>query len=1200
MTKFQPRDASNDAPTDAFERTEAAQARAADPSASVWVNANAGAGKTYVLTNRVLRLLLAGTLPERILCLTYTKAAAAEMSTRVFKDLSAWVTADAAALTKHLTKLIGRAPLEDEVALARTLFTRAIETPGGLKVQTIHAFCERLLQRFPLEAGVPPGFKILDDEKGREIRARAIDATLRQATQHPTSPVGRALTTVIRYAADKMFDELLAKAITERAWLNAASRLNPARSTDDFAGAEAYLCAVMGVPVGTSADELMAQRGDTVSEATVRELRGLLASGGTTDVKHSALLTAALTTSSRASRGRLLADYVLTGKHEGLRKDLMSAALARARPDLNAEAERAQTEIWKLTRTALSAELVAASAALYRLAGAVLQRYTDAKHSAGALDFDDLIERTTSLLATRDSTDWVLYKLDGGLDHILVDEAQDTSPAQWSIIAALAREFYSGSNARETARTVFAVGDEKQSIYSFQGAAPEMFAAMGNAFATLAAEVTAPWQRVPLNLSFRTVQPVLDAVDAVFSNANTTPGLTADSSTISHIARRIGHAGLVEIWPVIAPDDAAPVDAWDPLSDSNPRAPANLLAEKIAMTIAGWLRDGERLQSQDRPLRAGDIMILVRKRHPFAVPMVAALKKLGVPVAGSDRVALTDQIAVQDLLVLGDFLTLPEDDLALATVLKSPLFGLNDDHLLHLAYGRKGTLWKALLNAADADVVFKPAAETLKRWRAKADFLPPFEFFSSVLDRDGVRGLMLHRLGPEAADAIDEFLDLALAYDDSAPPSLAGFLAALRSGKREIKRDMDLQRDEVRIMTVHGAKGLEAPIVFLPDTCTTSTGSGAATQLYKIANNTEGLPSPIVWPVKGTSNLEAIRTAKADKDDGDTRERNRLLYVAMTRARDRLYVAGFDGNKARPNGCWYELVHAALTPTMSAMTMPDGQRGWRTETQQTADFEKPTTKSTIMTSSANLPPFATTRAPPERELSIPLAPSRLEPYAPDSEGEPMMATGRDPAVAADQISPLVAGDGTRFLRGTLTHALLEHLPSLPDAVRASAATAFVDRRGQGLTARARQSIVKEALAILREPTFAPLFSASSRAEVAISAIIPRPSGSGSSNNGPALRLSGQIDRLAVTATDILIVDYKTNRPPPQEVAQVADAYLFQLAAYVMALAEIYPGKPVRAALLWTDGPRLMEIPRAIIDDAIKRLWDFDLASLDAS
>ena len=754
----------------ARKETGRAQSRAADPASSAWVSANAGTGKTHVLTNRVLRLLLAGTEPARILCLTYTKAAAAEMSKRVFDRLAGWVTASDEDLGEALLRLTGTDAGKATLARARTLFTSAIETPGGLKVQTIHAFAERLLQRFPLEAGVPPGFKILDDAKKSELVARAINDTLEEATSAPAKLLGRALETAIRYASDANFDELLAKTIEERQWLISASRLGPGRGGDDFAGAAKLLRNVLGV--GANADEasLETARASVLSETDLRALGDLLAGGGKGDLGHAEAIGAALEQRTPVARARHLAAYLLTDKGEP-RAKLLSKALSDARPDLAASADKAQGAFLKLTHELKALAAVTASAALYRLAGAVLQRYADAKAAAGALDFDDLITHTTNLLNSASSAEWVLFKLDGGLDHILVDEAQDTSPEQWEIIRALAAEFFSGSGARPgIVRTIFAVGDEKQSIYSFQGAAPEQFHAMGQAFAEAARQSAARWQAVPLNLSFRSVQPVLDAVDEVFSDAARTPGLSAMADAIRHIASRFGHGGRVEVWPLETYVEVLSADPWAPLEDASERAPVNRLAERIAANIESWLRNKEILASTGRPVRAGDILILVRKRHPFAVPMVAALKARGIAVAGSDRVELTDLVAVKDLMALGDFLTLPEDDLALAVVLKSPLFNLTDDDLLALAPGRKGTLWKALLAAADKNIRFKPAAETLKRWRAKADFTPPFEFFSDLLDREGGRQQFMLRLGPEAADGLDEFLELAIATTTARRP----------------------------------------------------------------------------------------------------------------------------------------------------------------------------------------------------------------------------------------------------------------------------------------------------------------------------------------------------------------------------------------------------------------------------------------------
>jgi len=1189
----------------ALDETQRHQAAAADPSSSAWVSANAGTGKTHVLTMRVLRLLLAGTAPERILALTYTKAAAAEMSKRVFARLAEWVTDTDDILKKKLAALLGRTPTATDLQRARQLFAIAIETPGGLKVQTIHAFCERLLQRFPLEAGVPPNFAILDDHEQRALLKEAADEMLAEATAMCGTPLAGALASAVAFATDDNFDALLMEALRERAWLAAAVRLGDEAETN-------YRMA-LGLGPGTDSGQVAQKLAALLPNAELARQRDILDSGSPTDRKCAEYLANALKSNGPDSRIDALAAFFFASGGEP-RKSLMTKPLAAQHPDALAQLQRAQDQFVALHTERCKLVLLDAALALIRLGNAVLQRYGDAKARRAALDFDDLVARAASLLGSSAAVEWVLYKLDGGLDHVLVDEAQDTSPVQWQVIRALADEFFAGAGAGEVVRTLFAVGDEKQSIYGFQGAAPAMFADVGEALAERAERAGLTWRRVPLNLSFRTVEPLLAAIDAVFADPARTPGVTAADKPLEHFAHRAGQAGLIEIWPAEKKEQVEPAEPWSPLEEASASSPVVRLAARIADTIAGWLASSERLQSEDRPVRAGDILILVRKRTPFAPAMISALKLRGLPVAGADRLVLTEQIAVQDLMALGDFLVLPDDDLALAAVLKSPLFGLDDDDLLALAPERRGSLWQELLARADVAPRLQAAAETLMRWRARADRAPPFEFYAALLDGDGMRARMLERLGAEAADAIDEFLNLALRYDETAPPSLQGFLSWLREGVREIKRDMEQGRDEVRVMTVHGAKGLEAPIVFLPDTCSTRSGRrpGSLLKLEGAARPTN-TPAPLLWPVKGTSNLDAVQQAKAAIAAAETEERNRLLYVALTRARDRLYVSGFENGTAPPADCWYNLIKDGLIKdglikdglikdglvkdglggSLEEVTTADGRTVWRSQTAQMAAHEPAKTAARAATDSVPLPAWASRPAPKEPLITIPLRPSRLAPLETDAGGEPTESPRghlAEPAI----LPPAALADDYRFLRGTLTHALLEHLPALPTERWQAAAEAFIAGRGAQLPAGVRKGIVAETLAVLREPAFAALFGPNARAEVAIVAEIPHPQG-----RGPALRLTGKIDRLVREGNSVLIVDYKTNRPPPRDPAHVAETYLLQLAAYRLAAQSIFKGLHIRAALLWTDGPRIMEIPAYVLDAHQQRLWQLDPASLDA-
>lgn len=1177
-------------------RTSRLQAEAADPAASVWVSANAGTGKTHVLTMRVLRLLLAGTPPERILCLTYTKAAAAEMSKRVFESLSKWVMLPEAELERTLLAFLGRAPDAGEMALARTLFTRATETPGGLSVQTIHAFAERLLQRFPLEAGVTPGFAILDEETSRKLMREAIDTVIGAAARERASPLGRALETAIAYAADDRFDEVLADALGHREWLEEAHRL-----PGGLDAAEAMYRRHFAVREGATRAAIEREAASLLSPRDLAHLKDVLQAGSSSDVKTADRIAAALAATTDRARMDALCGVFLKTNGEP-RDKFLTKGLQAKNPEVEPMLARVQGRFLALRAEQQGAAVVEATMALIRLAGAVQQRYTDAKVRRAALDFDDLIARTKALLSERSSAEWVLFKLDNGLDHILVDESQDTSPSQWRVVEAIATEFFSGANAREdVVRTLFAVGDEKQSIYSFQGAAPEMFSEMGGRFADLGRAAGVTWRSVPLTLSFRTVAPILAAVDRVFADPARTPGVTP----APHAAKRAGHGGLVEIWPTEAPADVAPADAWSPLDEQSAEPPVVRLANRIADTIKGWLARGETLASTGHPIAPGDILILVRKRQPFAAPMVQALKARGIPVAGADRMRLAEQIAVQDMLSLGDFLTLPEDDLALAEVLKSPIFGLDDADLTDLAFWnrteaaeeRKGTLWKALLERSKESPRYVEAADTLKRWRKAADFRPPFEFFADILDRDGVRKKLIARLGPDAADPLDEFLNLALTYDDGAPPSLAGFLAFMREGTRDIKRDMEHGRDQVRVMTVHGAKGLEAPIVFLPDTCSAGSAASQAGRPIKLEpmDRPRGAPPPFVWPVKDTGGLDRLREARDILRRREREEQNRLLYVALTRARDRLYVAGFEGRKGLEPGCWYELIRDGLDGLLERVVESDGREVFRLAEPQTAPPEEPRQARAASKMAAPLPPWSRAPVPREPQLSVPLAPSRLAPFDTDDEGEPLPTLPRRDRVSEPAVlSPGRLADQSRFLRGTLTHALLQHLPAFEPAAWARIAEAFLAERGRGLPARTLADIAAETLAILGDAAFAPVFAPGSQAEVPIVAVIPRPEGA-----GPPLRIAGQIDRLAIGDGGALIVDYKTNRAPPRSPEDVAPAYLYQLAAYALAVREIVPGQPVRAALLWTQGPQLMEIRPETLDVYASELWRLDTLRLDA-
>jgi ATP-dependent helicase/nuclease subunit A len=1147
---------------------DANQARAADPEASAWVSANAGTGKTAVLVKRALRLLLAGSKPEAILCLTYTKNAAAEMQNRLLGVLADWATIPSEALHTQLVDLLRRAPEVAELRIAKRLFAKALEARGGLKIHTIHGFCERLLQRFPLEAQITPHFKVLDEHGAARLKQQAYEVTIARAAEGRDSALGRALAKAITYTSDDYFRKVVETVLAKRSEL--ARMLAYHESADDWAEAESQALKRLFDVADEEEEPLIAALAGVLSDAEIDTAIAAFAADGSTDTdqKIEESLREARSSQGEARAAALKSVFM---KVDGTqRARICGSALARAAPAISGALDVTKERFAALSEKLARLRVAEASGAVLAFADAIHDDYERRKRAEAVLDYDDLIAKARSLFLQTGAASWVLYKIDGGIDHILVDEAQDTNPAQWEIVQSVAEEFFSGADASGKLRTLFAVGDEKQSIYSFQGADPARFGDVGRAFRLRATAIEVPWHDVPLNLSFRSTVPVLKAVDAVFARNEAQHGLVfAESAIIQHHANRKGEAGLVELWQLESETKPDPVEAFEPWNEAVSGARAvDMLCRRIAAQIKRWLDEGEPLPARGRKVRAGDILILVRRRDPFTTPMIRALKRLGINIAGADRMKLTDQLAVQDLVALADVLLMPEDDLALAVVLKSPLFNLDDAALFDLAYRRQSSLWSALKAKAKEDVRFAEAEQRLTAWLDLTDFLPPYEFFAEVLGAGGqlMRKRLLTRLGPEAAEAIDEFLDSALAYDREDAPSLQGFIDRLRADEVEIKRDMDQDRDEVRIMTVHGAKGLEAPIVFLPDTCMTPRPQGPRIFPLPRAGEPPDEVHHLAWAPAGHSDLGVLADSKAALTRAEREEHNRLLYVAMTRASDRLYVCGWQGLRKREENCWYDLVNDGLAGHLTEIAGADGVTVRRMESTQEKPVESSEAKSKLA-EAAPLPDWALKPAAPECTRRR-FAPSRL-------------ALPQDSNVEQPALGPLVLGDRHRFARGRLVHALLQHLPEVKPENQEKAARAFVTARGAGLPEDLKDEILAETLAIVRDTHFAPLFQPGSLAEVPVVAEIGEGEG--------AFEVEGQIDRLVEHGPDLLILDYKTNRPPSERPEDVAPAYIAQLAAYRAALGKLFPGRAIRAALLWTDGPKLMEIPEAMLNAAECRL-----------
>ncbi|TMJ02242.1 MAG: double-strand break repair helicase AddA [Alphaproteobacteria bacterium] len=1130
------------------------QRTASDPALSAWVAANAGSGKTHVLAQRVIRLLLRGTQPEKILCLTYTKAAAANMANRVFETLAQWTPLSDEALDAEIAKIEGRSPDAARRTRARRLFAQALDTPGGLKVQTIHAFCTRLLHQFPFEADVAARFEVLEERTRSELIDRLRMGVLLEAAAQPESDLGRALATAITVAADQTFAEAVDEAIAKHSELEVWIA---------HAGGVACALAELSRALGVRPDETLdaiAEEFFSASLIAANEYPAVAAAleqGLKGDKEHAARFDS-LRLLAGTERIKAYQSIFCTAELEP-RKNIVSKGIRDRNPSLFQRLLAEQERVCALIARRRAIEVRERTAALVTIAHEVIARYRAEKNRRGLLDYDDLIEKALHLLSEERSA-WVHYKLDLGIDHVLIDEAQDTSPQQWEIVKRLTAEFAAGKGAREVTRSVFAVGDEKQSIFSFQGAEPAEFDRMKRYYGAAFAQAELAFADVRFQYSFRSAPAVLEAVDTVFRRPEAHAGLTEVPGATVHEAVRAHAPGMVELWPMIEPDEKLNIEGWDaPFDESSERSPRVRLAARIARTVKCWIarRDPVGEGAMRHAVRPGDILVLVRQRGALFEAIISELKKESIEVAGADRLTLTEHIAVMDLMALADALLLPGDDLALASVLKSPLFGLTEEQLFALACGRRGAL-RAALHERAADLEFMEANARFERYAEWARQHAPFAFYARILGADEGRAGFYARLGPEAADALDEFLEHALLYERQEAPTLQGFMAWLRAGETQVKRDMDIARDEVRVMTVHGAKGLEAPVVILADTTTPPKGPREPRMLnMPVEKAAPGTPDRIIWAGRKVDDIEPVAAARAKAVRAAEDEYRRLLYVAMTRAADRLVVAGSRGVNRIPPGCWYELIEAALKPDAVEAPADDGDgtvlRWRKTGQEEIAASEAP---SAPLAARHDVPDWLRHHVPAEAAAARAISPSSPNDYA--------------------VVRP-VSGDARGLMRGRIVHRLLQALPAVaPERRMEAARKPFARTKDFGEAER--DDIVREVLGVLNDARFASLFARLSRAEVPIVGYV-----------SDGRKVSGQVDRLAVTDAEVLIADYKSDRTVPHRLEDIQPGHVEQLALYRAVLRKLYPNHSVRAALVWTLGPTLIELPAGVLEAALSRV-----------
>lgn len=1101
------------------------QLSAANPDTSVWVEASAGTGKTKVLSDRVLRLLLNSETPhpERILCLTYTKAGAVEMKSRIFERLSEWSVISDEKLQESLLKLFPEGKLSfKELSTykerARTLFAILLDTAGGMKIQTIHSFCQDILARFPIEAGVSPYFEVIEGEEQTDILEQIRRDLLNDLELSASNTKTKYMLYITENMKESNFDKSLQEIIENSGKLQ--NIFNRYRNFSDFEQALAR-------KIGAEPDKLIVDYYNDFMEylrPRLSEIIDTLNHGSAVESETAAALNIIVQNNFNIQDFSIAETFFFHKKASKLKGTKTAREYNPAFEQLAQNVfDKMSDTLHQITRQ----KLFFASRAIFGLAHELFAKYNEYKKKRAKLDYNDLIFYTNRLLSNSSASDWVLYKLDGGIDHILVDEAQDTSPEQWGIIKALSEEFFAGEGSKKEQGTIFVVGDRKQSIFSFQGADPQKMEEMSQYFKTKA---QGNFEKINLDVSFRSTSAVLDTVNKIFSQPEACAGVVAENEKVNHLPYRVGEWGKVEIWPLLV-KDTTPKDADvadDERSYLAPKKTPSLkyqLAVKIALKIKELIAQS---LNTPRPLHFGDFMILVQKRAHFMNEFIRACKENNVNVSGADRINLSEQIAIQDLISLAKFLLLPNDDLSLAEVLKSPLFNFNDDDLFKLCWNRKNAnLWSRLKDFDE----YRTTYEKLQYLFNQVDFMRPFELFNFVLTQMNGRHNFILRMGYEVEDALDEFMNLVLNFEQEHIPSMQNFVEWISTHNCEVKREAKQNdTDAVRFMTAHGSKGLQARVVFLPDTTVSDQIKNG--QKLLIDNDNEIAYYPFNKDYYDEKCVDANQ-ATAFKE---AQERRRLLYVALTRAEDELYICGYANSekKVSPDS-WYSLCRQILEKEGKEQT--NGEYVYETAGDIISKLKS---ASSMQESVPEIPNWISTPAKPENALSKPYTPSKLD----DDED-------------VDSISPLIE-QGNYFKRGTIIHKMLQFLPNSKEN-RSEIITKYLAQNG--FSDKEQNQIITEVSAVLNTPEFADIFGEYSQAEVPVMGEI----------NGRII--SAQIDRLIIMPDKIKIVDFKTNR----RIDEIPEAYVNQLKVYAQLIKKIYPYKPIETYILWTNKLKLTKV-----------------------
>ncbi len=1064
------------------------RSNAINPNFSVWVNASAGTGKTKILIDRVLRLLLEN--KRNILCLTFTNAAANEMENRIHSILSKWAICSDSVLAADLEQLdffpmssqcvtLGSRKNKDYLTRARRLFSELENL--GLTIQTIHAFCYKLISSFPIEAGIAPNCTL---SECKELHSIIFNKVLHNET-----------------VQDDI--NLIATEIDENKLRDLLYTLCVKRSAS--ANDSKYIKDKLSAP-----DEIHDLQSETIEH--VERLAEILSEGSKRDQSYSEILYSTVIPAGiqkkRTSVTRwndtkvenLAKVFLKSESHE--KKSISSIAtksILEKFKDAEQIIESVQNVVFTHIRDMNSYQIFKRTSSLLGVFKVYIDLYNSEKSKNALLDYNDIINLATNLLSNPNYKDWILFNLDQKIDHILVDEAQDNSISQWKIITNLCDEFFAGNDEK---RTLFVVGDVKQSIYRFQGANPHLFNYMQQYFHTKTGG--RDWISCQLEKSFRSTPEVLMLVDRIFNNFRAE--ISFNDNEIKHVPHRENDQGYIEIWPALPRRKEKEQQALQiPLTcRENYIIADRLLAQTIANRIHNWLNEGRILVAKDRHIEPRDIMILVRQRNVLVDYIISELKKANVPVVGRDYFRIMDYIAVQDLIALAEFLLLQANDLALANALKSPLFNFTEDDLFNIAYDRKEhSLWERIQDYSV--VIYSELNYLINLSRIES----PLALFTHIL-RTGKKKFAA-RLGLECFEVLDEFMNLVLQFEN---PSLQAFVQWIKENNPEIKNDMQSERNAVRIMTIHKSKGLQAPIVFLVDTNTVPRNSESI-----IFDGTE-VP---FWC--GKNNNAYCDQVKREKKLEDYNEYLRLLYVALTRAEDELYILS---KEPVQKGSWYDLI------TKYGEPYEKKQRDLQPIFKE---------KVEVLCVNANYPYIYKKRD--YFDVPVISLPPALAHSSVSSQRVTLESSEKEGAEWIP-VSATWMTDG--YARGLIIHSILQYMPKIEKERRKNWVRKYLDNISED-----KDEIYSKILAFNEK--YGYLFDLEGKSEITLSGTI----------DGKSVLV--RLDRLCITQDKAIIIDYKSHRNVS---VSLLNEIKKQMLIYKTLVQEIYPNKQVECVVIWVE------------------------------